>query len=104
MYVDNKYVFKYKNTDVTYDLSHLKEKMALKQYGYNGWTNYETWNVALWLGNDEDLYNLARECKTYKTLRNTIIEEYGMEQTPDGVSYNDPTLDVEELEEMMSEL
>ena len=20
--------------------------------GYNGWTNYETWNVALWLGND----------------------------------------------------
>lgn len=19
---------------------------------YNGWTNYETWNVALWLGND----------------------------------------------------
>lgn len=21
--------------------------------GYNGWTNYETWNVALWLGNDQ---------------------------------------------------
>jgi hypothetical protein len=20
---------------------------------YNGWTNYETWNVALWLGNEE---------------------------------------------------
>lgn len=20
---------------------------------YNGWTNYETWNVALWLGNDD---------------------------------------------------
>ena len=20
---------------------------------YNGWTNYETWNVALWLGNDQ---------------------------------------------------
>ena len=23
---------------------------------YNGWTNYETWNVKLWLDNDEDSY------------------------------------------------
>ena len=24
---------------------------------YNGWSNYETWNVALWLDNDEGSYN-----------------------------------------------
>jgi hypothetical protein len=27
---------------------------------YNGWSNYETWVVNLWLGNDEDSYNTCR--------------------------------------------
>ena len=26
---------------------------------YNGWANYETWNVALWLQNDYALYKFA---------------------------------------------
>jgi hypothetical protein len=29
--------------------------------GYNGWTNYETWAINLWLGNDEGSYNYWRE-------------------------------------------
>ena len=28
---------------------------------YQGWTNYETWAVSLWLDNDEGLYHEARE-------------------------------------------
>lgn len=28
---------------------------------YNGWKNYETWNVALWLDNDQGTYNETRE-------------------------------------------
>ena len=28
---------------------------------YNGWTNYETWNLALWMDNDQGLYSLRTE-------------------------------------------
>lgn len=28
---------------------------------YNGWTNYETWLVTLWLGNDQGTYEYWRE-------------------------------------------
>lgn len=38
----------------------------MKTETYNGWTNYETWVVNLWLGNDEgsDRYwrEQAQEC------------------------------------------
>lgn len=33
----------------------------MKRQRYNGWANYETWNVALWLGNDESFYRAMRE-------------------------------------------
>lgn len=29
--------------------------------GYQGWTNYETWNLALWLDNDHRQYDYWRE-------------------------------------------
>ena len=28
----------------------------------NGYANYETWNAALWMQNDEFLYNTAKAC------------------------------------------
>lgn len=32
-----------------------------KDTRYNGWTNYETWAVALWLDNEQGSYNHWRE-------------------------------------------
>ena len=32
-----------------------------KEKRYNGWTNYETWAVALWLDNDAATHNYWRE-------------------------------------------
>jgi hypothetical protein len=31
--------------------------------GYNGWSNYETWLVALWLNNDQASYDALEELK-----------------------------------------
>jgi hypothetical protein len=31
--------------------------------GYNGWSNYETWLVALWLNNDQASYNVLEALK-----------------------------------------
>lgn len=33
----------------------------MEEKGYNGWKNYETWCVALWIDNDEGSYNYALE-------------------------------------------
>ena len=56
---------------------------------YNGWQNYETWNVALWLQNDEGLYNLASEVGNYiDTVE--VLADCGVTKTRDGVAFNDP--------------
>jgi len=64
---------------------------------YNGWENYETWNVALWINNDESLYHLAMECGDYETLVHRLYEDYGVRETKDGVKFNDPKVNVIQL-------
>lgn len=72
---------------------------------YNGHKNYETWNVALWIQNDEGLYTFAREYghSGYARFAETL-REMGMTETPDHVAYNDSGLDIEALDEMIREL
>ena len=70
---------------------------------YNGWTNYETWNVALYMDNDERSYELAKTCKNYKEYQFfNLTDPYNT--TPDGVSLFDPKLNHKELDEKIEEL
>jgi hypothetical protein len=74
---------------------------------YNGWANYETWNVALWIGNDEGLYSMARDYKRqgYKAFAEGLKELAPAPiafQTPDGVAWNDSGLDIEALDRVIN--
>ena len=67
---------------------------------YNGWANYETWNVALWIGNDEGLYNLAISSKNYEEFKGLLSNE----ATGDDVLWNDSKINVDEINLMIEEL
>ena len=89
---------------VTSDHDTSMVNSPIKDTTYNGWANYETWNVALWLGNDEGMYNMARGWAEhgYKSLSHMLVESYG-EATPDGVNWQDDSLDIAALNEMLAE-
>jgi hypothetical protein len=70
---------------------------------YNGWTNYETWNVSLWIQNDEGLYDACRRFYKYEQVID-LMYDYGSKETPDGVKWNDKKLNHIELNEMLQDL
>lgn len=71
---------------------------------YNGWSNYETWNVALWLQNDFGLYSIATLCTDYWDFISSCVETGMVKTTPDGVYFDDPRLNFQELDYMIQEL
>ena len=73
---------------------------------FNGWANYSTWNVALYIQNDEGLYHWAKEYRHYgyEAFAESLTENGLSQVTPDGVSWTHPELDTEELDEMLAEL
>lgn len=73
---------------------------------YNGWANYETWNVSLWIDNDEGIHDfvkgLYRMGKGYNWIAQQL-KEFSISRTPDGVYWDDPLVDREEMERMLEE-
>ena len=80
----------------------------------NGWANYETWNAALWIENDEFLYNTAKACvefaegenpwvKFVRCMTDGVVGRF-IGETGDGVRWDDPSIDANEMNEMMADL
>lgn len=94
-------------------LGHHSHKGQVAMYrirDYNGWKNYETWNVALWIGNTECLYKLAKRslnyynfiCKVFNSSHSEV--QKFKNQTPDGVKWNDKLVNRDDMDEYIKEL
>jgi len=85
-----------------------KQLMALhtEDTTFNGWANYHTWNVALWISNEEMIYRHAKENKNlgYRKWAKRFIDEFGEYITGDGISWLSDDVDTDEMDEMLAEL
>ena len=68
---------------------------------YNGWTDYTTWNAALWINNEYPYYQIARECTDYIEFLNEM-QLIGSHATPDGADWGEA--DIDELNEVIQEI
>ena len=74
---------------------------------YNGYANRQTWNICLWIANDEGLYSFARTCKDYEEFKAGLREichrgSLGFE-TPDGTAWSDSAINLHEVAEFWQE-
>jgi hypothetical protein len=77
---------------------------------YNGYANYETWNVMLWLYNDEGIYDDLRrairpvvrnegDISEVQSIVTRIFSTPDGPATPDGVWLDDKRIDWDEIYE-----
>lgn len=75
---------------------------------YNGWKNYETWNVALYLSNEREFYEMVKRYikRNRRKSYTGFLEKYGYRlgtKTPDGVSWHSSKVCRTEITEMFKE-
>jgi hypothetical protein len=70
--------------------------MTMTDTTYNGWTNYETWNVALWIDNEQGSYEYWRdrardaltECDNDKDDATATLADWLADEIKDGNPLN----------------
>ena len=71
----------------------------------DNYRNWQTFIVAVWLGNDYPLYHAAQGYKKYPTpymsLRRDLQDSFGFTSTKDGVSLWDSALDIPALDDVI---
>ena len=68
---------------------------------YNGWNDWTTWNVALWIRNDQTFYSIAKDCKDYMDFLYEMQAMIGSFATPDGADWGEAN--IEEMNEVIEE-
>jgi len=69
---------------------------------YNGWSDWTTWNVALWIRNDLTYYGIAKECRDYMDFLFEMHSMIGSFATPDGADWGEAN--IEEMNEVIEEI
>jgi len=88
-------LYKMKTIQPSINLWDRKEK-------YNGWADWTTWNCALWINNEESIYNIAKDCNDYIDFLFEMQAMCGFYSTPDGADYGEANLD--EMNELIKEI
>lgn len=58
---------------------------------YNGWTNWDTWNLNLWLNNEEWIYKHFRWIRSlddFEEQARGIVEQLNNMEYPEGIDAN----------------
>jgi hypothetical protein len=69
---------------------------------YNGWADRTTWNCALWINNEQSIYNVAAECNDYLDFLWEMQAMVGSYATPDGADWGEANL--EEMNELVKSI